>query len=101
MIDVYYTKDKHKQGGRLFGISEQELRLIESMPEGRISSIDPYGDTRLKAIHIEFITQYFFAKLKVKEQQHCHDGDYALLKRLYDKFKSIILNNDGITCYGD
>ena len=46
MIQVYFITDRHKLEHPLFGITEQELQVMNNLPEGD-ANIDPYGDTML------------------------------------------------------
>ena len=45
MIQVYFITDRHKLEHPLFGITEQELQVMNNLPKGVLPDIDPYGDT--------------------------------------------------------
>lgn len=56
MIQVYFITDRHKLEHPLFGITEQELHVMNNLPKGVLPDIDPYGDTMLYIDHINFIS---------------------------------------------
>lgn len=89
MIQVYFITDRDRLEHPLFGITEQELKVINSLPKGVLPYIDPFGDTMLYTDHINFICEHIQIMMKDKEQQFRYDKCYTLLKELYGKFKSV------------
>lgn len=55
MIQVYFITDRHKLEHPLFGITEQELQVMNNLPKGVLPDIDPYGDTIFYIDHIKFV----------------------------------------------
>lgn len=90
MIQVYFITDRHKLEHPLFSITEQELQVIKSLPQGVLPYIDPYGDTMLYIDHINFICDNIQIMMENKERQFCYDKEYNQSKELYEKFKSVI-----------
>ena len=39
----------------MFGITEQELQVMNNLPKGVLPDIDPYGDTIFYIDHINFV----------------------------------------------
>lgn len=101
MIQVYFIPDRHKLEHPLFSIAEQELQVINNLPQGVLPYIDPYGDTMLYIDHINFICDNIQIMMENKERQFCYDKEYNQLKELYEKFKSVISKETTLFLVGD
>lgn len=101
MIQVYFITDRHKLEHLLFGITEQELQVINNLPKGVLPYINPYGDTIFYIDHINFICDNIQIMIRNKELQFCYDKEYNLLKELYDKFKSVAHRETSLFLVGD
>lgn len=101
MIQVYFITDRHKLEHPLFCITEQELQVINNLPQGVLPYIDPYGDTMLYIDHINFICDNIQIMMENKERQFCYDKEYNQSKELYEKFKSVISKETTLFLVGD
>lgn len=78
MIQVYFITDRHKLEHPLFGITEQELQVMNNLPKGVLPDIDPYGDTIFYIDHINFVCDNIQIMIENKELQFCYDKEYNL-----------------------
>lgn len=101
MIQVYFITDRHRLKHSLFGITEQELQIINNLTKGALPYIDPYGDTILYTDHIRFVCDNIQIMLGNKELQFCYDKEYRQLKELYEKFKSVTHKDTSLLLVGD
>lgn len=101
MIQVYFITDRHKLEHPLFGITEQELQVMNKLPKGVLPDIDPYGDTIFYIDHINFICNNIQIMIENKELQFYFDKEYNQLKELYKKFKSVIPKETALFLVGD
>ncbi|WP_285815480.1 hypothetical protein [Phocaeicola sartorii] len=101
MIQVYFITDRHRLENPLFGITEQELQVINNLPKGVLPYIDPYGDTQLYTDHISFICDNIHIMMENKERHFLYDKEYNLLKQLYKNFKSVSHKETTLLLVGD
>lgn len=101
MIQVYFITDRHKLEHLLFGITEQELQVMNNLPKGVLPDINPYGDTIFYIDHINFVCDNIQIMIENKELQFCYDKEYKQLKELYEKFNSVIPKETALFLVGD